>query len=92
MSRTRHLPLYTASYVFVRETYRIKIKLPKILKYDLGQEAFASSIKILKCVALANHVEDKTAHLKRLLLEIEVQWTLLTPVRREPPDIFRILA
>ena len=77
MARTQHLPLYVSTYVFVREIYRIRIKLPKILKFDLGQEAFQSSIKIIKCVVLANQARDKEPHINRLLLEIEVQWLML---------------
>ncbi len=54
MARTRHLPLYAAIYGFSKETYRLKVKLPKALKHDLGQETFASAIKMLKCVVIAN--------------------------------------
>ncbi len=77
MSRTQHLPLYSSIYVFVREIYRIKLKLPKVLKHDLGKEVFGSAIKLLKCVVLANRAKEKERHIYRLLLEIEVQWTLL---------------
>jgi hypothetical protein len=74
MSRTQHLPLYSAAYIFTREIYRARIKLPKTLKFDLGQEAFQSAIKILKCIVIANQARDKDPHVSRLLLEIEVQW------------------
>lgn len=77
MARTRHLPLYSATYNFTKEIYRIKIKLPKALKYDLGQEAFASAIKMLKCVVVANTSKDKSPVLSRLLIEIDVEWALL---------------
>ena len=77
MARTQHLPLYSASYIFTREIYRVRVKLPKTLKFDLGQEVFQSSIKILKCIVIANHARDKDSHVGRLLLEIEVQWMLL---------------
>ncbi len=50
MARTRHLPLYAATYGFAKETFRIKVKLPKLLKYDLGQEAFTSAIKMLHTI------------------------------------------
>jgi hypothetical protein len=76
MARTRHLPLYAATYGFAKETYRIKIKLPKLLKYDLGQEAFTSAIKMLKFVVMANVVREKAPYLTRLLIEIDVQWAL----------------
>lgn len=77
VARTQHLPLYSASYVFVREIYRIRIKLPKTLKHDLGRELFESALKILKCVVLANRSHDKSRYISRLLLEIEVQWAFL---------------
>ncbi len=77
MARTRHLPLYVAIYAFCRETYRLKVKLPKALKYDLGQETFQSAIKMLKCVVVANASKEKTPPLGRLLIEIDVQWALL---------------
>jgi hypothetical protein len=77
MSRTQSLPLYSSAYLFTREIYRIRTKLPKSLKFDLGQEAFHSSIKILKCIVLANAAKEKELHLRGLLLEIEVQWLFL---------------
>lgn len=77
MARTQHLPLYSAVFVFVREIYKIRVKLPKLLKHDLGQEVFQSALKILKCVVLANRAHDKSRHITRLLLETEVQWAML---------------
>ena len=77
VARTQHLPLYSAAFVFVREIYRMRVKLPKMLKHDLGQEAFQSALKILKCVVLANRAHDKNRHITRLLLEVEIQWALL---------------
>ena len=77
MARTQHLPLYSAAFVFVREVYGVRVKLPKMLKYDLGQETFQSALKILKCIVLANRAHDKNRHITRLLLEVEVQWALL---------------
>ena len=77
MARVQHLPLYSLAYAYVREVYRVKVKLPKLLRYDLGQEAFESSFKILKCIVLANKAQEKGRHLSRLLLETEVQWVAL---------------
>ena len=50
---------------------------PKSIKHDLGQEVCESSIKLLKCVVVANGAIKKNTYLNRLLLEIEVQWALL---------------
>ena len=77
MAHSRHLPLYAAAYAFSKEIYRLKIKLPKAMKHDLGQEAFHSAIKILKCIVIANQLKDKSVTLSRLLLEIEVLWVFL---------------
>jgi hypothetical protein len=77
VARAQHLPLYSAAYLLVREIYRLRIKLPKALKHDLGQEVFQSALKILKCVVLANRAHDKSRHISRLLLEVEVHWALL---------------
>ena len=77
MARTQHLPLYSAAFVFVREVYRVRVKLPKTLKHDLGQEVFQSALIVLKCVVLANRAQDKSRHITRLLLETEVQWAFL---------------
>ena len=61
MARTRHLPLYAAIYAFCRETYRLKVKLPKTLKHDLGQEAFGSSIKMLmQNFTMGSHLISRT--------------------------------
>jgi hypothetical protein len=77
VARTQHLPLYSAAYVFVREVYRVRVKLPKLLKHDLGQEAFRSALQILKSVVIANRSREKTEPIANLLTEIEVQWAML---------------
>ena len=77
MEKIQHLPIYATAYVFVREIYRIKLKLPRALKYDLGKVEFESALKILKCIILANRSQDKQSHLSCILLETQVQWTFL---------------
>jgi hypothetical protein len=72
-----HIPIYSSAYQFTKELYRIKLKLPKSLKYDLGKDACDSSLKILKCIVVANTVQEKGIHISRLLLAIEVQWVLM---------------
>ncbi len=73
----QQLQLYQAGYKYSLCIYRIKVKLPRLLKHDLGQEAFASSLKVVKCVVLANRSQDKSRLISRLLAEIEVQWVFL---------------
>jgi hypothetical protein len=41
----RNLPRYVAAYAFSKEIYRLKDKLPKVMKHDLGQEAFHSTLQ-----------------------------------------------
>ena len=76
MARTQHLPLYQSVFIYTRELYRLRAGLPKSVKHDLGQEVCESSIKLLKCVVLANGAISKERFLSRLLLEVEVQWAL----------------
>jgi len=73
VTRTRHLPLYSTIFSFAKDVYRLKMKLPKSLKHDLGQDVFSSSIKMLKLVVSANASTEKAAILSNLLIEIEVQ-------------------
>ena len=77
MARTQHLPLYQSVFIYTREVYRLRAGFQKSIKHDLGQEVCESSIKLLKCVVLANGSVKKDRFLNRLLLELEVQWALL---------------
>ncbi len=77
MARTQHLPLYQSVFGYTREMYRLRATLPKSVKHDLGQEICESSIKLLKCVVIANGAVKKESYLNRLVLEIEIQWALL---------------
>jgi len=77
MAKTRELPIYQGAYVYAREAYRVKVKLPKAMKYELGQETFAGAIQLLKNIVQANRARDKTPYITEALLEVEVQWTLL---------------
>ena len=77
MIRTQQLPLYTQTYSFVREMYRIKIKLPKFLKHDLGQMSVEAALGILKGIVLANKSRVKEEYISQILLQIEAEWTFL---------------
>ena len=76
MARYQHLPLYQLTFALVREIYRLKLKLPNALKHDLGSMLFASSLRCIRCVVLANGSEKKSRYLQEYLLEIEMLWTL----------------
>ena len=60
MTQAQHIPLYSLTYIYAKDIYRVKLKLPKSIKHDLGQEIFGSTLKILKCLVLANRATDKT--------------------------------
>ena len=69
--------LYQSVFIYMREVYRLRAAFPKSIKHDRGQEVCESSIKLLKCVVLANGAVKKETYLNRLILELEVQWALL---------------
>ena len=77
MVRSRHLPLYSASFSYIKEIYRVRIRLPKVLKHDLGHEVFHSAIRILKRIVIANGTKDKIFAISEILMEIELQWVFL---------------
>ena len=75
MARYQHLPLYQATYALTRESYRLRIKFPKTLKYDLGTSFCSSSLRCLRLIVLANGRTCKEPVLRELVLEIECIWT-----------------
>ena len=77
MARSKHLKIYQDAYHFTRELYRIKLKLPKALKYDLGEQISASALRMLKGVVVANGSKNKNSSLQVVTLEIEVIWVFL---------------
>ena len=77
LARYQHLPLYQATYAYAKEVYRLKCRLPKLLRHDLGAELFRSSLKALKLIVLANGLEKKKETLVALALEMESHWVCL---------------
>lgn len=77
MARYDHLHVYHDMYRFIREFYRIKIKLPKFVKHDIGQMASLSSLRCIKGIVVANGSALKTKPLGEILIEIEAMWTYL---------------
>lgn len=74
MARFQHLEVYHDMYRFVRELYKIKLKLPQALKHDLGQSACTSALRILKGITVANGSVNKSRTLNTVLLEVESLW------------------
>jgi hypothetical protein len=69
MARFEHLPIYKDVYVFTREFYRLKLKLPKHLKYDIGSQILESCMKIQKGIIVANGSVRKLPPLRQVALE-----------------------
>ncbi len=77
MARFKHLEIYQSAYKFTREVYQIKTKLPKNLKFDLGEKMLNSSLKIIRGLVIANGTKDKVKVLLQISLEIETLWVFL---------------
>ncbi|MFH1263154.1 MAG: four helix bundle protein [Pseudomonadota bacterium] len=95
MARYQHLPLYQFCYALTRELYRLRIKLPKTLKHDLGSTLCSSALHCLKLIIVANGQPDKEPALRSLRLEIECLWTysrLLYDLRGISAGEFKVLS
>jgi hypothetical protein len=95
MARYQHLPVYQALYTLSLQTYRLKLKLPKSLKHDLGQIFFESAIRCLRGVILANGSVNKMRPLQQVLLEFETLWVysrLLFDLRAISSGEFEVLS
>ncbi len=75
MARYSHLPLYKLTYVLTREIFKLQQKMPKTLKYTLGQMMFESSLRCVKGIIVANGSKNKLKPLQEVLLETETIWT-----------------
>ena len=77
MARFKHLEIYQSAYKFTREVYQIKTKLPKTLKFDLGEKISNSCLKVIRGVVVANGTKDRVKVLLQISLEIETLWVFL---------------
>lgn len=77
MAKFHQLEIYQSVYKFIKLMYEVKIKLPKILKYDLGRLSCESSLKLLRGVIIANGSQDKSKVLNLMAVEIDVIWQYL---------------
>jgi hypothetical protein len=77
VARFKHLEIYQSAYKFTREVYQIKTKLPKNLKFDLGEKTLNSCLKIIRGVVIANGTKDRVKVLLQISLEIETLWVFL---------------
>jgi hypothetical protein len=75
MSRTAALPIYKTIYLLLRDLERMRLKMPKAHRHDLGEKAVSSALDCVRLVVGANASEDKRELLARLVVEIEVLWT-----------------
>ena len=72
MARHDHLDIYKSSYVFIRELMKMRHKMPKTLKYDLGEKCLDSGFNCIRKIIEANSQVDKKQTLKELSTEIDV--------------------
>jgi hypothetical protein len=77
VARFKHLEIYQSAYKFTREVYQIKTKLPKNLKFDLGEKTLNSCLKIIRGLVIANGTKDRLKVLLQISLEIETLWVFL---------------
>lgn len=77
VARFKHLEIYQSAYKFTREVYQIKTKLPKNLKFDLGEKTLNSCLKIIRGLVIANGTKDRVKVLLQISLEIETLWVFL---------------
>lgn len=77
MARYQHLDIYKDTYRFVLELFRLKQKMAKNFKYDLGESSSKSALRVLRGIVLANGVKDKKKILQSVSLEIETLWVYL---------------
>jgi hypothetical protein len=95
VARYQQLRLYQACYALTREFYRLRAKLPKTLKYDLGTTACNSALRCLKLIIFGNSQHVKERALGHLVLEIECLWVfsrLLHDLRGISTGEFRALS
>ena len=95
MARYQHLPVYQALYSLSLQSYRLKLKLPKTLKHDLGQVFFETAVRCVRGVILANGSANKVRPLQQVLLEFETLWVysrLLFDLRAISSGEFRTLS
>jgi hypothetical protein len=74
VTRYQHLSVYQALYSLSLQVYRLKLKLPKSVKHDLGQIFFESTVRCIRGVILANGSANKVRPLQQTLLEFETLW------------------
>jgi hypothetical protein len=77
MARYEHLDVYRDMYKFTRELYRLKSKLPRTVKHDLGKYMCQSALKSLRGIVVANGSAYKEKTLQIVLIELETQWVFL---------------
>ena len=73
---TSDLEIYNVAYVLVREMHRVRIKMPKALKHDIGQEMMNAGFKVIRDIVVASRTTgDKSEAIREFLTEGEVLWT-----------------
>jgi predicted nucleotidyltransferase len=73
------LEIYRSAYRLAKEMQKIRSKMPRSVKHDLGQQAFSSCLNVLREIAKArrNSDEKKIQALLNIEIEAELMWTWL---------------
>lgn len=74
MARSKHLKIYQDVYRFGLQFHQTREKMPKTLKYNLGEDVAHSIRRIIRGIVVANRSQDKVKPLLIVDLEIESLW------------------
>jgi hypothetical protein len=75
VGRVAELEIYKTTYVLLREMTRIREKMPRTLKYEVGAEMMKSGIAVVRHISRAARKESKFDELFELMTECELLWT-----------------
>jgi len=71
MAHHTHLLIFQKTYDLLVRIYRETHNFPREYKYDLGERLKTTSLEILDWVIVANSVQDKVPHLKKVSQNID---------------------
>ena len=77
MQRASELEIYKTAYVLTREIHKVRTKMPRSLKYDVGEEMMKSSLTVIRLIIQSSRESSKDTFLKELLTECEILWSWL---------------
>ena len=75
--RASELEIYKSAYLTAREIHKVRSKMARSLKYDVGSEMMKSAISIIRLIVRASRETQKEYILKELLTDCELLWSWL---------------